>query len=82
MPTNKEIFDSKMDALANSINTKAGTSGAMDIDEMKTAVDSIQTGGITPTGTKSITANGTYDVTSYASAAVAIPIYDGTVTSA
>jgi len=36
-------------------------------------------GGSTPTGTISITANGVYDVTNYASASVAIPTYDGTV---
>lgn len=30
-------------------------------------------GGITPTGTKSITSNGTYDVASYASASVSVP---------
>lgn len=45
MPTNKEIFISKMNALANSINTKAGTFGAKDLDGLKAAVDSIEPGG-------------------------------------
>lgn len=44
MPTNKEIFNSKMNALANSINTKAGTTGAKDLDALKTAVDGITVG--------------------------------------
>lgn len=35
--------------------------------------------GITPSGTRTVTANGTYDVTSYANCTVAIPVYDGSV---
>lgn len=41
MATNQEIFEGKLDALADSINAKAGTSGKKNIDEMKSAVDSI-----------------------------------------
>ena len=48
MPTYKQIFTTKMNALADSINSKAGTSGDMSIDEMKEAVDGIQTGGDLP----------------------------------
>lgn len=69
MPTNKETFTAQMNALADSINTKAGTSGKKTISQMKTAVDSIST-GITPTGTIPITENGIVDVTNYASADV------------
>lgn len=43
MPTYEEQFNSKMNALADSINTKAGSTGKKTIDQLKTAVD-----GITP----------------------------------
>lgn len=69
MPTNKEIFESSMDALANSINTKAGTTGAKTITQLKAAVDSI-TPGITPTGNINITSTAQTDVTNYATATV------------
>jgi len=35
--------------------------------------------GITPTGTRTVSANGSYDVTNYATCYVAIPVYDGSV---
>lgn len=41
---NKDVFDEKMDALAESINAKAGTSGALTLDGMKSAVDAIELG--------------------------------------
>lgn len=56
-------LNSKMTALASSIRTKSGVSSLLSIGGMKSAVDSIET-GITPSGTISITQNGTYDVTS------------------
>lgn len=44
MPTNKEIYFDEMNALADSINTKAGLSGRKDISELKDAVDGITVG--------------------------------------
>lgn len=44
MPSNKQIFDTKMNALADSINEKAETYGAKDLDELKAAVDGISVG--------------------------------------
>lgn len=41
---NKDVFDEKMEALADSINAKAGTSGALTLDGMKSAVDAIELG--------------------------------------
>lgn len=69
MPTYKETFDTQMNALADSINTKAGTTGKKTIAEMKTAVDSIST-GITPTGNQDIETLNEYDVTAKATARV------------
>ena len=48
-----------MTALATSINTKAGTTGAKDLDALKTAVDSIDTGGGAQVEPLSVTENGT-----------------------
>lgn len=59
-------------AIANAIRSKLGVQTTYKPSEMAGAIDSIS-GGITPTGTKSITANGTYDVAEFASAEVAVP---------
>ena len=67
------VTKSKLDSLASSISTKSGVSTPMTIDQMKSAVDSMSSSGITPTGTIQITQNGTVDVTQYASANVSVP---------
>lgn len=66
-------------AIANSLRGKTGSSGKIIADDFPTVIDSLSTGGITPTGTKNITSNGTHDVISYASANVNVPIPSGYV---
>jgi hypothetical protein len=57
---------------ADAIRTKAGTSDPIAPEDFDDAIDAIPT-GTTPTGTKTITENGTYDVTNFASAEVNCP---------
>lgn len=64
------IDTSTLTDIADAIREKLGVQTAYKPSEMPEAIESISGGGITPTGTKSITANGTYDVASYASAEV------------
>lgn len=59
-------------AIANAIRNKTGGSGKIVADDFPEMIGRIST-GITPTGTKTITANGTHDVTNYASAEVNVP---------
>ena len=66
---NKLYEESSVQAIANAIRTKLGTDAAYKIGDMATAVSLIPT-GITPTGSITLSTNGTYDVTNYASAIV------------
>ena len=55
----------------SAINTKSGTIPQnKNTENLATAINSIPSGGVTPTGTINITANGTYNVTNYATANV------------
>jgi len=64
------VTDTELTGVADAIRTKGGTSAALEWPAgYSQAVAAIPT-GITPTGTISITENGSYDVTSYAGASV------------
>ena len=68
-------LDADLTSVANAIRTKGGTSASLAFpNDFVSAVQAIPTGGVTPTGTKNITANGTgIDVYSYQYADVAVP---------
>ena len=64
------ITKSKLDDLAGAVSAKSGVALPLTIAQMQTAVEGI----VQPTGTKTITANGTgIDVAQYASVDVAVP---------
>ena len=68
-------LNSDLTSVANAIRTKGGTSAQLAFPSgFVSAVQNIPTGGITPTGTKQISANGQgIDVYSYQYADVAVP---------
>lgn len=68
------ISDSILTDIADAIRSKNGTEDTYKPSEMPDAIEAISGGGITPTGTKNITANGTnIDVAQYAYADVDVP---------
>ena len=67
------VNDSNLYDIADSIRAKLGVQTTYKPSQMADAIDAISGGGITPTGTISITQNGTTDVTNYASASVSVP---------
>ena len=65
------VNDAYLTDIADAIRSKNGTQDTYTPAEMAEAIEAISGGGITPTGTKSITANGTgIDVAQYAYADV------------
>lgn len=66
------VTESYLEDIADAIRAKRGVNTTYKPGQMASAIEGIET-GITPTGTVSITQNGTTDVTNYASASVNVP---------
>ena len=73
--SNVIVDKSKIDILANAISCKSGEPVTMTLDDMVSAVDGIDTSGITPTGNINITGAGVTDVTDYATATLPVATY-------
>lgn len=75
------VTEAYLEDIADSIRAKTGSQSTYKPSEMSDAIDAISGGGITPTGTKSIsiTENGTTteDVTTYASAQITVDVSGG-----
>ena len=67
------VDETYLEDIADAIRSKNSTQNTYKPSQMADAIIALPTGGITPTGTISITSNNTYDVTQYASAEVDVP---------
>lgn len=76
---NKLYDEDSIMEIASAIRSKSGTSDTFKVSEMANAIQNIPTGGggITPTGTKDIVANGLFDITTFANVNVNVPTGGG-----